>query len=174
MFLGACNGGNEEAVKALDIEEVVAYWTVKEKRGDNNYINPVVRFKIRNNADVAVDYIQTMAVFRLKRSPDNSWGNAYEYSIAGDPVPPGELSRLVTLRCDSTFFSKDEPQKMLENEEWEQVIVEVFLRVGSSSWRSITKMEVPRRIGAPGLEKFLQPSDEESTSGEVERQPDAR
>lgn len=160
--LGACGAAEQKAVEALSVENVVAYWAVKGKRGDNNYIRPVVRFKIRNEGDSPVDYVQTMAVFRLESSPDSAWGNAYEYSISNDAIAPGGLSRVITLRCDSTFFSKDEPRRMLDNEKWEQVFVELFLRVGSSSWRSVHKMEVPRRLGAPGVEKFLEPQPQES------------
>jgi hypothetical protein len=163
----ACGNGEGQAVQSLDVEEVVGYWSVKEKRGDYFYIRPVVRFQIRNNGASDVDYIQTMAVFRLESSPDNPWGDAFEWSISGDPVPPGGLSRIVTLRCtDSTFYSTDEPRRMLENEQWEQVRAEIFLRVGSSKWKSMTKMEVPRRLGAPGVEKFLEPQDEEPSAEE--------
>jgi hypothetical protein len=158
--LSACGNGEEQAIQSLGAEEVVAYWSVWGKKGDNYHIHPIVRFQIRNNGESDVDYIQTMAVFRLEGSPEEPWGNAYEYSIAGDPIPPGGLSRVVTLRCDSTFFSKDQPRTMLENEQWEQVYVEIFLRVGSSKWQSVTKQEVPRRLGAPGVEKFLEPPEE--------------
>jgi hypothetical protein len=157
----ACGGGENQVVEALDVEEVLSYWSVQGKRGDNFHLHPVLRFQIRNNGDSEADYIQTMAVFRLEGSPDKAWGNAYEYSISGDPVQPGELSRVVTLRCDSTFYSKDQPRTMLENEHWEQVIAEIFLRVGSSKWQSVEKIEVERRLGAPGVEKFLEPQDEE-------------
>ena len=73
-------------------------------------------------------------------------------------MAPGTESRIITLRSDTDYFSKDEPERMLENEEWEQVTVEIFLKVGPSSWRPLAKVEVPKRIGAPGVEKFVQPS----------------
>jgi hypothetical protein len=56
---------------------------------------------------------------------------------------------------------------MLENERWEQVYVEIFLRVGSSRWQSATKIEVPRRLGAPGVDKFLQPQEEKPPAEEA-------
>ena len=126
----------------------------------------MVRFQIHNGGEREVDYIQTMAVFRLESSPEESWGNAYEYSISGDPVVPGELSRIITLRSDSTFFSKDEPRMMLENEAWEQVSVDVFVRVGASSWKLAIKVEVPKRLGAPGVDRFLEPAEPEPSPGE--------
>jgi hypothetical protein len=162
----ACGGGEEKTVQSLEAEDVVAYWSVYGKRNDTNYIHPIVRFKVRNGSEADADYIQTMAIFRLESNPNEAWGNDYQYAIAGDPIAPGELSREITLKSDSTFYSKDEPAKMIENEMWEQVNVEILLRVSSSSWRSVFKQDVPRRIGAPGLDKFLNPQDPEGQEEE--------
>lgn len=158
--LGSCGAGQETSVKALEVTEIVAYWSVEGKRGDNTYIQPVVRFRVRNGGETETDYIQTMAVFRREGSREVAWGTAYEYSISGEPVASGGVSKVITLRSDSTFFSKDEPKQMLENEEWEQVFVEIFLRVGASTWTPVTELEIPRRLGAPGVERFLEPAEE--------------
>jgi hypothetical protein len=163
LWVTACSAADRKAVESLEIEDVEAYWSVWGKKDDNNYINPVVRFKVRNGGESSVDYVQATAVFRRESNPNESWGNAFEYALAGDPISPGGLSREITLKCDSTFFSKDPPRKMLENEHWQQVNVEVFLRVGSSPWKTVTKMEIPRRLGAKGLEKFLEPQEPEAS-----------
>lgn len=159
FFLTACSDiGKEEAVKGLSATEVVSYWSVRGKVGDDTYIRPIVRFRIRNDGSRPVDYVQTMAVFRRQSAPQESWGSAFEYSLSGDPVAPGGESRLITLRSDSYYFSSSEPERMFENEEWEQVTVEVYLKAGPSTWKPAAKLEVPKRIGAPGVEKFLEPS----------------
>jgi hypothetical protein len=164
----ACSDISKEgAVESLQAVDIESYWTVRGKLEDDIYIRPIVRFRILNNGSKPVDYIQTMAVFRRQSAPEESWGSAFEYSLSGDPVGPGETSRLITLRSDSYYFSSQEPKAMLENEEWEQVTVEVFLKVGPSSWKPVGKMEVPKQLGAPGLEEFLTPAE---ASGES--QPD--
>lgn len=169
FFLAACSDlSKEEAAQALQASEVVSFWTVRGKYGDDTYIRPIVRFRIRNEGPKAVDYIQTMAVFRRASTPDESWGSAFEYSLSGDPVPPGGESRVITLRSDTDYFSKDAPEKMFDNEEWEQVRVEVFLKVGPSAWRPVANVEVPKRIGAPGVERFLVPTGEKFTGQDSE------
>ena len=159
-YLACSDFSKEEAVKGLEATDVVSYWSVRGKFEENNYIRPIVRFRIHNGGSRPVDFVQTMAVFRRASAPQESWGSAFEYSLSGDPIAPGEPSRVITLRSDSYYFSTDEPESMFENEEWEQVTVEVFLKVGPSSWKPAAKLEVPRQLGAPGLEKFLAPSDE--------------
>jgi hypothetical protein len=49
---------------------------------------------------------------------------------------------------------------MFQNEKWEKISVSVFLRVGPSSWKPKLSLEVPKQIGAPGLERFLEPEAE--------------
>ena len=156
----ACDIGKEQAVQGIEAIDVESYWTVRGKLEDDIYIRPVVRFRIHNSGPNPVDYIQTMAVFRRQSAPEESWGSAFEYSLSGDPVAPGETSRLISLRSDSYYFSGEQPEQMFENEKWEQVTVEVFLKVGPSSWKPTAKMEVPKQLGAPGLEKFLTPAEE--------------
>lgn len=163
LGLSACSDSDSEAqLEALVVEDFAAYWAVRGQDVEkNNYIHPVVRFRVVNGASEPVGYVQAMAVFKREKFPDESWGNAFAYSISEEPLEPGTQSDVVTMRSDSSFISKDAPEKMFSNDKWEQISVEVFLRVGPSSWRLAHALEVPKRIGAPGLEKFLNPDDPE-------------
>jgi len=166
LGVAACSAGDNRAVEGLEVEDVQAYWSVWGKKEGKNYIHPAVRFKIRNKGENEADYVQTQAVFRRENKLEEAWGNAFEYSLAGEPIPPGGLSREITLKSDVTVYSSDPPNKMLENEQWQQVFVEVFLRVGSSDRKSVVKLEVPKRLGAAGLEKFLEPEEPEAGAEE--------
>ena len=71
---------------------------------------------------------------------------------------------MITLRSDKNVISKDAPEQMFVNEKWEDVTVEIFVRVGPSSWQLLGQMQVPKHIGAPGLDKFLSPDESEDTA----------
>ena len=158
----ACGTAESDAkAEALELEEVNAYWAVRGKdREQNNYIHPVVRFRIRNLGTEETGYIQAMAVFKRESVPDEPWGNDFLYSISKTPLAPGALSGVLTMRSDTNFVSKDAPEQMFQSEKWEKVSVSVFLRVGPSGWKPVLSLEVPKQIGAPGLEKFLEPEAE--------------
>ncbi len=162
----SCTDAESEALLAsLRLEDFTSYWAVigKNEEGDN-FIHPVVRFRVANGAEQEVGYIQAMAVFKRELLPDEPWGNAFTYSVSDEPIKPGEASDLITLRSDKNVISKDAPAQMFVNEKWEEVTVEIFVRVGPSSWQSLGQMEVPKKIGAPGLEKFLSPDTSEDTT----------
>lgn len=161
----ACSDAKSEKIlRALVLEDVSAYWAIQGQDGEkNNYIHPVVRFRVLNGSDQDLDYVQVMAVFKRENLPDESWGNAFTYSISEEPIPPGDSSDAITLRSDTSFISKDSPRQMFLNEKWEEVEVEIFLRVGPSSWQILETRQVPKHIGAPGLEKFLEPAEDAET-----------
>jgi hypothetical protein len=155
---GFGGAASDAKADALELEDVAAYWAVRGKdREQNNYIHPVVRFRIKNTGTEEAGYIQAMAVFKREAFPDEPWGNDFLYSISETPIAAGSRSDEVTMRSDTNFVSKDEPEQMFQSEKWEKISVSVFLRVGPSSWRPALSLEVPKQIGAPGLQKFLEP-----------------
>lgn len=159
LLFVACEDPQSEArVEGLVVDDVAAYWAVRGQDAEkNHYIHPVIRFRIGNHGSEEVGYVQAMAVFKRESFPDEPWGNAFIYSISEAQIPPGGTSDLLTLRCDTNFVSKDTPEQMFDNEKWEKVWVEVFLRAGPSSWKLALTEEIPKRIGAPGLDKFISP-----------------
>lgn len=158
---GCSDAASEEQAASLEVVDVAAYWAVRGKdREGNNYIHPVVRFRIRNDGTKPAGYIQVMAVFKRESLPDEPWGNDFLYSISDEALPPGGTSDLLTMRSDTNFISKDSPEQMFQNEKWEEVTVQLFLRVGPSSWKPALERVVPKQIGAPGVEKFLEPESE--------------
>lgn len=162
VALTACSDADsDEKAKALVLEDVAAYWAVRgQDQEGNNYIHPVIRFRVVNASETEVGYVQAMAVFKREKFPDESWGNAFNYSISEEALDPGESSDLITMRSDANFVGKDAPELMFANEKWEEIIAEVFVRVGPSSWVNATRLEVPKRIGAPGLDRFLEAEEE--------------
>ncbi len=167
---GCTDAEAEKKLDSLALDGAVAYWAVRGRDEEkNNYIRPVVRFRVKNRGERAVGYIQAMAVFKIESLPDEPWGNAFSYSISDAPIPAGGVSETVALRGDHNFISKDPPERMFENEKWEDVEVEVFLRVGPSSWRIVETLPVPRHLGAPGVEQFLN-----TENKEVDAKPEGR
>jgi hypothetical protein len=169
--LSACgDAGSEAKVSALELEDVAAYWAVRGKdRDENNYIHPVVRFRIKNTGATEVGYIQSMAVFKMEAFPDEPWGNDFLYSISETPLAPGSRSDVLTMRSDTNFVSKDAPEQMFQNEKWEEISVSVFLRAGPSAWKPVLALQVPSRLAprgreVPGAESALSPEAACSTS----------
>ncbi len=157
-FVGCSNAESEAKVDALELKDVAAYWAVRGKdREGNNFIHPVVRFRVANRGSGPVGYIQAMAVFKREKFPDDPWGSDFLYSVSDQPIPSGGVSDDLTMRSNTNVISKDAPDHMFQNGKWEDVDVALFLRVGPSRWKPMVEIQVPKKIGAPGVEKFIDP-----------------
>ncbi len=146
----------------MELSDLVAYWAVRGQDSEgNNYIFPSVRFRLENASAEPVEYVQVMSVFRRESAPEEAWGTGYLHSVNDGPLAPAQASPEHILRADSNYLSQGSPQRMFENPLWEDVEVEVFVRVGASSWVSRGRTTALRRLGAPGVEKYLEPIEDE-------------
>lgn len=158
-----CTDSEANAVAArMEMSELVAYWAVRGRDSEgNNYIRPTVRFRVKNRHEEPVQYIQVMSVFRRESAPEEAWGTGYLHSVHEEPLAPEAESPEHTLRADSNYLSQGAPDRMFENPLWEDVEVEMFVRVGASSWVSRGRTMALRRLGPPGVEKYLEPIEDE-------------
>ncbi len=155
---GCTDAEATRAAARIDLSGLVGYWAVLGQDSDGNtYIRPAVRFRVRNTNPDPTEYIQVMSVFRRESAPEESWGTAYLHSATEEPLLPGGETAEHTLRSDSNYLSQARPRQMFEHELWEDVEVEMFVRVGASSWVSRGRVLAERRLGPPGVEKYLEP-----------------
>jgi hypothetical protein len=112
---------------------------------------------LRNKAQEPIRSIQATANFKRVDEQEN-WGSAWEQvTAAGKPLPSGQ-SVLVVLRSDGRYTSAtDDPESMFEHELFKDARVEVFVRVGSSSWAKMAETAIERRIGTRGARELGAP-----------------
>jgi hypothetical protein len=144
-----CGAPDPRAEVALS--EMETYWAVDRPTGGTQFIAPVVRFRLNNKGQRPLRSIQASSTFRLKGDPQ-AWSGAFQQvaPLAGQqPLGPGQ-STLVVLKPEGEgrYSSTVPPEDMLAHQNFKDVTVEVFLRVGSSGWTSMAQAEVDRRIGA--------------------------
>ena len=163
---GCVNQEDNAAAARMKLEELVGYWAVRGRDSEgNNYIRPAVRFRVQNTNSAPIEYVQVMSVFRRESAPDDAWGTGYVHSVAETALGPGEVSEEHTLRADSNYISQGPPETMFDNELWEDVEIEMFVRVGASAWVSQGTTTALRRLGPPGVEKYLEPIEDEPIYG---------
>jgi hypothetical protein len=148
-----CKAPDPQAL--LQVSDVESYWTVDPSRGTTNYLAPAVRFKVTNRSDGPTRSIQATATFRRKKKLDETWGSDWqEITRAGNPLQPGRDVQ-VLLKSDARYSLNDAPpEAFFQNPEFGDVTVEVFLRVGPSSWSKFAAVDVPRQLGTRSVEAF--------------------
>ena len=148
--LGGCRSPDPKAV--LEVSNVETYWAIDSAQGDTQYIAPVVRFQVRNRGAEPLRSVQATATFRRKGEEGVSWGSDWQQvGSSGHPLSPGQ-TMLVVLKSDARYFSNGPVEGMFSHEKFRDALVEVFLRVGSSSWTPFAQADVERHVGARSVQ----------------------
>jgi hypothetical protein len=156
IALGGAACSTHDPAKELAVKGIETYWIVDSPRGGQNYIAPVVRFRLENRSKEPIHAIQARARFP---SPDQEdvWGSIQEQvSTWPNPLEPGK-EREVTVRSAGRYHAAAEPEDMLRSPAFRDPRVEIFVRIGASRWVMLAKAAVERRIGAPGVRELVAP-----------------
>jgi hypothetical protein len=143
-----------DAAKDLAVSGVETFWIVDSPRQGQNFVAPAVRFRLKNVSPGTLGSIQARARFPSP-DQDETWGSIQEQvSTWSRPLDPGQ-ERLVTVRSAGRYHAPADPEEILRSTAFKDPRVEVFVRIGSSSWAMLAEAPVSRRIGAPGVSDFV-------------------
>jgi hypothetical protein len=144
-----CRSHDPEA--ELRVSDLQTYWIVDSPQQGQNFVAPVVRFRLRNVSSEPLSAVQARARFPASDQGDEVWGSIQEQvSTWHRPIAPGH-DTLVTVRSAGRYHSPADPQDILRSPGFKDPKVEVFVRIGASRWAMVAQGSVERRIGAPDL-----------------------
>jgi len=145
-----------DPAKELRVSAIETYWIVDSPQQGQNYIAPVVRFRLKNQGNEPLGSVQARARFPAA-DQDEVWGGVQEQvSTWRKPLEPG-TEREVTVRSAGRYHAPAEPEDMLRALGFRDPRVLVFVRIGSSNWVLLGQAAVERRIGAPGVRALVTP-----------------
>jgi len=152
LLVTACR--SHDPATELALSGIETYWIVDSPRQGQNFVAPVVRFRLKNVSAGILGSIQARARFPAP-DQDEVWGSIQEQvSTWSRPLEPGR-EVVVTVRSAGRYHAPVDPEDMLRSPGFKDPRVEVFVRIGSSNWAMLAEAPVIRRIGAPGVEDLV-------------------
>jgi len=154
LGLGLLGCRRHDPASELQLGGLETYWIVDSPRQGQNYIAPVVRFRLKNVSGQPIGSVQARARFPAA-DQEEAWGSIQEQvSTWSRPLDPGQ-EKLVTVRSAGRYHAPADPEEILRSPAFKDPRVEVFVRIGSSNWAMLAEAPVSRRIGAPGVSDFV-------------------
>jgi hypothetical protein len=142
----ACESPDPKA--ELEMKDLETYWVIDKAVGTTEYIAPAVRLKLLNKGAKPRASIEAKATFRRKGEEDQEWGSAWErIATSAKPLAPGQET-VVVLKSEGRYYSTGTPESMFEHELFKDAKVEIFIRMGASSWVKFGAADVERRVGS--------------------------
>ncbi len=85
------------------------------------------------------------AVFR-RIGEKEAWGEHFSWAVQGNPLSPGATTEQLVLRSQLGYTGEQPRAQMLQNKEFVDAKVEIFLKHGSMAWAKLAEFQVARQL----------------------------
>ncbi|MDP2053917.1 MAG: hypothetical protein Q8N52_09055 [Acidobacteriota bacterium] len=135
------------AVAALEPVDVVTGWFDDGILEDGkNKLVPSVSLKFRNKSDTELKSIQVNAIFR-RVGEQEMWGEYFGWAVPRDPVLAAGAETAPLVMRSALGYTGDQPRmQMLQNKEFIDAKVEIFLKQGSQVWAKLAEYPIQRQL----------------------------
>lgn len=140
-----CNRGADAMTALEPIDVVTGWYDAGIVEGNLNKLVPSISLKLRNNADEPVRSVQINAIFKRVNEPE-MWGEHYGWAVQGEPLPPGAATADIVLRSGLGYTGEQPRAQMLQNKEFVDAKVEIFLKQGSKVWAKLAEFPIERQL----------------------------
>jgi hypothetical protein len=146
MFSTSC-GASIDAVAALEPINVTTGWYDDGiVEGGKNKLVPSVTLKLRNKSDKELKSIQINAIFR-RVGEKEMWGEYFGWAIPRDkPLAPSAETNLLVMRSTLGYTGDQPRMQMLQNHEFVDAKVEIYLKQGSKVLAKLAEYPIQRQL----------------------------
>ena len=139
-------GASEDAVASLEPVDVVTGWFDDGiVEGGKNKLVPSVTMKLRNKSDRPLRSIQINAIFR-RVGEQEMWGEYFGWAIPREPLPAGAETNTLVMRSALGYTGTQPRMQMLQNGEFVDAKVEIYLKQGSRVWAKLAEYPIQRQL----------------------------
>ena len=140
-------GASVDAVASLEPIDVVTGWYDDGiiAPGKNKLV-PSVSMKLRNKTDRELKSIQINAIFR-RVGEQEMWGEYFGWAVPRDPaLPPGGVTNTLVMRSTLGYTSEQPRMQMLQNSQFVDAKVEIYLKQGSKTLAKLAEYPIQRQL----------------------------
>jgi hypothetical protein len=134
-----------QPTEVLEPLDVVTGWYDAGIFDGKNKLVPSVSLRLRNVSSEPITSIQINAVFRRVNEPE-AWGEHFGWAIQREELPPGATTEPIVLRSQLGYTGEQPRAQMLQNKEFVDARVEIFLKQGSQVWAKLAEFPIARQL----------------------------
>jgi hypothetical protein len=141
----ACRPAVDPIAVLEPVDVVTGWFDAGIVEGGKNKLVPSVSLKLRNTSPDSVRSIQINAIFR-RVGETEMWGEHFGWAVQRDGLPPGEVTSQLVMQSALGYTSDTPRLQMLQNSQFVDAKVELFLRQGSQVWAKLAEYPIQRQL----------------------------
>ena len=140
-----CSRGVDPTTVLEPVDITTGWYDAGLVEGNMNKLVPSISLKFRNKGGDPVRSVQVNAIFKRVNEAE-MWGEHYGWAIQREPLAPGASTSELVLRS-GLGYTADQPRlQMLQNREFVDAKVEIFLKQGSRVWAKLAEFPIERQL----------------------------
>jgi hypothetical protein len=144
-FVTAC-GPSIDPITVLEPVDVVTGWYDEGIVEGKNKLVPSVMLKFRNKSPQPASSIQVNAIFR-RVGEQEMWGEHFGWAVPRNPpLAPGAVTGVLVMRSALGYTGEQPRMQMLQNHEFVDAKVDIFLKTGSRVWSKLGEYPIQRQL----------------------------
>ena len=140
-----CNRGVDPTAALEPTEVVTGWYDAGIVEGQLNKLVPSISLKLRNSSESPMRSVQINAIFKRGNEPE-MWGEHFAWAVQREPLQPGAVTRDLVLRGGLGYTGEQPRLQMLQNKEFVDARVEIFLKQGSRVWAKLAEFPIQRQL----------------------------
>jgi hypothetical protein len=140
-----CNRGVDPVTVLEPVDVVTGWYDAGIVEGNLNKLVPSISLKLRNKSPDSVRSVQINAIFKRVNETE-MWGEHFGWAIQGDSLAAGAATRDIVLRSGLGYTGEQPRLQMLQNKEFVDAKVEIFLKQGSRVWAKLAEFPIERQL----------------------------
>ena len=139
-------GASQAAVAALEPVDVVTGWFDDGiVEGGKNKLVPSVTMKLRNKSGESIRSIQINAIFR-RVGEQEMWGEHFGWAVSREGLAAGASTDTLVMRSALGYTGTQPRMQMLQNKEFVDAKVEIYLKQGSKVLAKLAEYPIQRQL----------------------------
>ena len=150
VLLAVCSASctpSADAVASLEPLDVVTGWFDDGIiEGGKNKLVPSVSLKLRNKGSEALRSVQINAIFK-RVGEKEMWGEYFGWAVPREnPLQPGATTNALVMRSTLGYTGTQPRMQMLQNKDFVDAKVEIFLKQGSRVLTKLAEFPIDRQL----------------------------
>jgi len=142
---GACRPAVNPVTTLEPVDVVTGWFDAGIVEGGKNKLVPSVSLKLRNKSADGVRSIQINAIFRRVGEME-MWGEHFGWAIPREGLAPGEVTDALVLQSNLGYTGEQPRLQLLQNSQFVDAKVELFLKQGSQLWSKLAEYPIQRQL----------------------------
>ena len=143
---GTSCGPRVDPVAALEPVDIVTGWfDAGIVEGGQNKLVPSITLALRNKSAAPISSVQINAIFRRVGEAE-MWGEHFAWAVQRRGLAPGQLTDVLVLRSQLGYTGEQPRLQMLQNSQFVDAKVELFLKQGARVWAKLAEYPIQRQL----------------------------